>query len=90
MQDEQDELWYPSQNDLLYARAVERLYGLKIIDHGDKNIFKGTQNVQTLLKRLWKNKGNLVPDLIKKQLKIGKGKAKPNDPGSTKSDYFDK
>ena len=90
VQDEQDELWYPSQNDLLYARAVERLYGLKIIDHGDKNIFKGTQNVQTLLKRLWKNKGNLVPDLIKKQLKIGKGKAKPNDPGSTKSDYFDK
>jgi hypothetical protein len=90
VQDEQDELWYPSQNDLLYARAVERLYGLKIIDHGDKNIFKGTQNVQTLLKRLWKNKGNLVPDLIKKHLKIGKGKAKPNDPGSTKSDYFDK
>lgn len=98
VQDEQDELWYPSRNDLLYARAVERLYGLKIIDHGDKNIFKGTQNVQTLLKRLWKNKGNLVPDLIKKnlpdlikkQLKIGKGKAKPNDPGSTKSDYFDK
>jgi len=82
VQDEKDKRWYPSQNDLLYARAIERLYGLEIIDH-EQGIFKGAMNVGTVLKRMWKGGGNMINQLMNKQ-------GKPYDPGKTKPDYFDK
>lgn len=82
VQDEKDTLWYPSQNDLLYARAIERLYGLELIDH-EQGIFKGAMNVGTVLKRMWKGGGNFIDKWMNKQ-------GKPYDPGNTKPDYFDK
>jgi hypothetical protein len=82
VQDKKDELWYPSQNDLLYARAIERLYGLEIIDH-EQGIFKGAMNVGTVLKRMWKGGGDFIDKWRNKE-------GKPYDPGKTKPDYFDK
>lgn len=81
VQDGEDKKFYPSDNDLLYARAIERLYNMQVIDPA-QSIWKGAQTTGELLKRLWKG----GKEAITKRF----GKDKPYDPGKTSRDYFDK
>lgn len=79
VQDPRDKKFYPSQNDLIYARAVERLYNREIIKND--GVWQ-SRNVGQLAKRIWKAGKGLVNNFLTKN--------QPYDPGKTSRDYFDK
>ena len=74
----EDAKWYPSKNDLLYARAVERLTGKKVIDDVEDD-WKRAQTVGQLAKAGWRD--------ATKGIKNWMNKGKPFDPGKTGSDF---
>lgn len=75
-----DRLWYPSKNDLLYARAVERLTNTKVIDDAEDS-WKRSQTVGQLVKGIKRDAGTGLKKFF------GMDKNKPFDPGKTGSDF---
>lgn len=80
--DKKSKQWYPSQNDLLYARAVERLTNSKIIDDAEDS-WKRSQSLGQLLKGIKRDFPKWAKDTFGNPNKPGK----PFDPGKTSSRF---